>query len=78
MADPLETADHFDKAVRSTSAFGALDAKVDSLATDVTEIKRDVKAMRSTMDRWGGAIAMMSAVISVAVSLVVAVFRIHP
>ena len=78
MADPLETADHFDKAVRSTSAFGGLAQKVDDIDARTGRIEKKVDRIGSTMDRWGGAIAVMSAFISIAVSLVVAVFRLHP
>ena len=65
----------FDQLVRETSFAGETTATIAALTGDVRDIKTDVKHLRTTVDRWGGAIAVMSAALSVAVSLVVTLFR---
>ena len=80
MADPIDAGTHFDAAVRATAAFGELRGDVSALKEDVHEIKEDVKAiradstaMRRTIDHYAGAMVVVGSLISVAVSVVVAV-----
>lgn len=65
----------FDERVRDTAFAGETTTSIAVLRADVSEIKTDVKHIRSQMDRWGGAVALIGAVISATVSFAVALFR---
>jgi hypothetical protein len=71
----LDTARKFNEAVASTAAVGALRADIADMRTDLSEMKADVKHIRTTIDRWGGAIAISSAAISIAVTLLISLFK---
>lgn len=66
---------HFDEAVRATSAYGELETKVDDLKSDMSEVKGDVKHIRHTMDRYAGAMVVVGSLVSITVSLVVALLK---
>lgn len=70
MSDPT-----FDSLVRGTSFAGETTTSIADLKTDVHEIRTDVKHIRHTIDRWGGAAAVIGASISALVSVAVAMFR---
>lgn len=71
----IDAGAHFDAAVRATSAFGELRADVTATKDDVHEIKGDVKHVRTTIDRYAGAMVVVGSLVSIAVSLVVAFIK---
>lgn len=77
-SDLLDIARKFNDAVAATAAVGALRADLADVKTDLIEVKGDVKHIRTTTDRWGGGIlvvsAVASAVVSIATAIVTAVF----
>lgn len=75
MTDPITAGKHFDDAVRSTAAFGELATKVIDTNDRLTRMEPKLDRVVSTMDRWGGAIAISSAAISIAVTLLVSLFK---
>lgn len=70
MSDPT-----FDSLVRDTSFAGETTTSITDLRNDVVEIKADVKHIRSAVDKWGGAAAVIGASVSALVSVAVAMFR---
>ena len=54
MSDPT-----LDSLVRDTSFAGETTTSIADLRSDVSEIKGDVKHIRHTIDRWGGATAII-------------------
>lgn len=71
----LDTARKFNEAVEATSVIGALKADVSDTRADVLEIKTDVKHIRGVVDRYSGAMVLVGSLVSVAVSLVVALLK---
>lgn len=71
----LEAGRKFNDAVSATGVVGGIRSDLKSVQEDVTEIKGDVKAIRSTMDRYGGAIMIVGSLVSVAVSLAVGLLK---
>ena len=70
-----DSAEHFNAAVRSTAAFGGLEQTVVDMKEDMREVRGDVKHIRHTLDRYAGAMVVVGSLVSIAVSLVVAVFK---
>ena len=64
-----------DSLVRDTAFAGETATSIADLRSDVSEIKGDVKHIRHTIDRWGGAAAIIGAAISALVSVAVALLR---
>lgn len=65
----------FDSLVRDTSFAGETTTSITDLKADVAEIKADVKHVRTAVDKWGGAAAVIGASISALVSVAIALFR---
>lgn len=70
MSDPT-----FDSLVRDTSFAGETTTSIADLKADVHEIKADVKHIRTAVDKWGGAAAVIGASVSALVSVAVAMLR---
>lgn len=73
MTDALSDPSRFNDDVASTAVVGALRADVRTLRADVKEVKADVKHIRSTTDKWGGGILVVSAIASGVVGIVVSI-----
>ena len=71
----IESGRRFNDAVSATGVVGGIRSDLRAVQEDVTEIKADVKAIRSTMDRYGGALMLVGSLVSVAVSLVVGILK---
>lgn len=65
----------FDEAVRATSAFGELQTDLATVKADVHDMKSDVRHIRTTIDRYAGAMVLVGSLVSIAVTLIVALFR---
>lgn len=81
ITNAIEVARKFNDAVSSTAVIGQMASEIRAIREDVGEIKTaqknantDIRHLRATTDKWGGAIAVMSAALSIAVSVAVAAF----
>lgn len=70
-ADPIDAARKFNDAVEATAVIGGLSAKVEAIDKRTEQTARDVKHIRSSIDRWGGVAVVVSTLISVATGVVV-------
>lgn len=61
--------------IEATAFAGEVRADIQNLQADVTEMKNDVRHVRQTIDRWGGAVAIIGAAISALVSFAVAIIK---
>lgn len=75
MTDPITAGKHFDDAVRSTSAFGELATKVSDTNDRVARMEPKLDKVVTTMDRYAGAMVVVGTLVSIAVSLIVAVIK---
>lgn len=61
--------------IEATAFAGEVRTEIVGLRTEMAEVRGDVKHIRSQLDKWGGAIALIGAVVSAAVSFAVAIFQ---
>ena len=65
----------FNRELEATAFAGEVRTEIRGLRSEMAELSGDVKHIRSTIDRWGGAVALISATLSVVVSVVVAALK---
>lgn len=75
MTDPIEAATKFNEAVEATAVVGGLIQKVDAIDRRTVTMEKDVKHIRTTVDRYAGAMVLVGSLVSIAVSVVVALFK---
>lgn len=76
--DLIDAGTKFNEAVKATGVVGGLRADFANVQNDVSEIKRDVKAIKTTMSEWTGSLRVWAAIpggIAIAVSLYAAFFK---
>ena len=72
--DPIAAATALNDAVSATAVVGALVTDMATIKGDVTELKGDMKHVRSRIDDWTGRALVLGAIVSLTASVVVSIF----